>query len=521
MITTRLAVENDADAIKDIFLTTYGDQYCHRSFLSSTAVKKLIFADDTVMVVAEDTESKRLLGTASVLEEQGAFTDLVGEFGRLAVHPEGRKKGLGNKLMQARIHEVKDRLHVGIAEARVVHPFSTKISLNNGFACCGFLPLKHGLKQRENTALMIRHFGSALSMRRNHPRVIPEVYPLAELVLKYCGLGADAIVEEGAQAYPPIEDFVSEDWSARGYADLLRIERGRIKNREIFGPLRLHYGFFKIRATHSHYILAKKGGVLVGALGFTVDEYDQAVRIFELISLSNEVIHFLLSQLRKKLEELWEILYTEVDVSAYSPRMQKTLLEHGFLPTAYIPALVFHDVERLDVIRMVRLSIPLQTERDCYLPEIKPVAEIVAKGFRSQEIRPQMREAFEQTALFTGLNSEQSLQLAALCELLNFTAGSNIFQESDKAQYIWIVMQGSVQISKDKPLSILSAGATIGEVALLTDRLHSATAEALSNATLARIEFNELQSLLRRRPDIGLLLYKNLAEGLSQKLSNP
>jgi hypothetical protein len=44
-------------------------------------------------------------------------------------------------------------------------------------------------------------------------------------------------------------------------------------------------------------------------------------------------------------------------VSAHAPRMQRTLIELGFLPVAYLPALVFHDVERLDVVSAKALGV--------------------------------------------------------------------------------------------------------------------------------------------------------------------
>src|SRR5262249_48895512 len=139
---------------------------------------------------------------------------------------------------------------------------------------------------------------------------------------------------------------------------LLRIERGRVRNREIFGPLRLHYGFFKLQARRSTYLLAREEGRIAGAVGFTADGVEGVARIFELITLHDHVIRFLLGEVERLCREKLGIGYAEVDVSAYAPRLQRTLLELGFLPAAYVPALVFHEVERLDVVKMVRLDSP-------------------------------------------------------------------------------------------------------------------------------------------------------------------
>ena len=62
------------------------------SFMTWEILKKMVFDDDTLLLVAEDTESKRVLGTASIIFDIGAYGDLVGEFGRLVVHPDGAKQ---------------------------------------------------------------------------------------------------------------------------------------------------------------------------------------------------------------------------------------------------------------------------------------------------------------------------------------------------------------------------------------------------------------------------------------------
>ena len=48
--------------------------------------------------------------------------------------------------------------------------------------------------------------------------------------------------------------------------------------------------------------------------------------------------------------------YIEVDLSAYSPRIQKTFLDLGYFPTVYCPAMVFQDVERMDVVRFAKIN---------------------------------------------------------------------------------------------------------------------------------------------------------------------
>ena len=90
MITIREARETDAISIGEIFLATYGTEYAYPVYYDELGLKKLIFSENTVMLVAEDEETGRVVGTASVMLEAGAFTDLVGEFGAITFSGDKR-----------------------------------------------------------------------------------------------------------------------------------------------------------------------------------------------------------------------------------------------------------------------------------------------------------------------------------------------------------------------------------------------------------------------------------------------
>lgn len=521
MISIREAAGRDVPAIREIFLASYGTDYTDPRYYDDSLLTRLVYSDNSLLLVAEDTELDRVVGTAGVDLEVGASSDLVGEFGRLAVHPSYRNHGVGKLLMTERLRRVQDRLLVGLVEARVAHPYSLRIAEAHQFAVVGFLPLKWLLRRRESLALLGRYFGNALALRKNHPRVIPEVYPLAHLALENCGLVPDLIVDEDAPAYPPGGAFEVQDLSTEGYAALLRIERGRVRHREIFGPVRLHYGAFKLQSRHSRYLIAREDGRIAGAVGFTHDPIDRSVRIFELISLHDQVIRFLLSNLESACREQWGISYIEVDISAYAPRMQRTLIELGFLPAAYVPALVFHDVERLDVVKMVRLLVPPDVSIDLLTPRARTLAELVLRRFRSRNVLPRIAHAVQELALFGGLDDEQINRLAGVCTLSAFEPGETIFREGQEDDAMYLVLQGQVAIARHglaAPVGTVTKGECLGEMALLTAAAHSATATARTGVETAVLGHRDLAELIRLRPDIGLYIYRNLAVGMGEKL---
>lgn len=469
-ILIREAAEPDVDGIREIFTACYSDHYAYPQYYDETRLKQLIYDRDVVFLVAEETVTGRLLGTGSVILDIGAWGDLMGEFGRLAVHPDGRGKRIGSRLMEGRIERVEHRLHVGIVENRAVHPFSQKISDHHGFTCAGFLPSKMLFAKRENVSLYIRHFGDCLRLRRNHPRIIPEAWELADEVLRNSGIGCDAIVDDSTYPYARAGEFEIEEMTSEGYTSLLHFERGRVRHREIFGPVKLHVGFFQLRISHYEYLLARRNGHLIGGIGFFVDEAEKAARILELVSTDERAIRCLLEEAVTRLHEDSNVDYVEVDVSAYSPAMQRTLLELEFLPAAYLPAMSFHRVERLDGIRMLRLFQPLDLEGVQLHEASRSVADLVVSSFSSLPADPEIIHQLEASGAFATLRPEQ---IDALARCASF---------------------GPVPATDSTPLveAILVEGGKF-------------------------IVFDQgaLEKLAEARPDIGVVLYRDLARRLA------
>jgi ribosomal protein S18 acetylase RimI-like enzyme len=520
MIKIREATGQDVADIREIFVETYGTDYTDPRYYDDALLTRLIYSDDSLLLVAEDTDTGRVIGTASVDLEVGAHSDLVGEFCRLAVRPGCRERGVGKMLLTERLRRVQDRLQVGLVEARTAHPYSLRIAESHQFAVVGFLPDRWGLRERESLALLVRYFGNALELRDNHPRIIPEIHALAHMALGNCSLPPDTIVDDVAPAYPPGADFQVQELNTEGYAALLRIERGRVQHREIFGPQRLHYGIFRFQARRSRYLIAREDGRIAGAVGFTLDPVDKAVRIFELIALHDEVIRFLLSDLERACREEWNCLI-EIDVSAYAPRMQRTLIELGFLPVAYLPAMVFHEVERLDIVKMVRLVNPPHARTDCLTPNCAAMAELVLRLFRNRNVLPQIADAVHHVPLFSGLSSEQVARLAGVCRVDSFAPGEVLFREGEVDHQIYVLLDGEVAISVQTSADLVGsvgAGECLGEMALLTARGHSATATATTRVETAILGHHDLTELIRLRPDIGIHIYRNLAVGMGEKL---
>ena len=523
-ISIRKATLHDVDGIREVFEAEYGEGYPYPQYCDTEELNRLVYAGGSILLVAVDDDTGRVAGTASVVFSIAAQNDLAGEFGRLVVHPDFRGRGIGKQLMQSRIDHVEPRLHVGIVDNRTSHMISQRISEKFGFVPIGFIPMKLLVERRESIAQYVRYFGDALSLRRNNPRIIPEASRLAGFALENCRLPMDAIVDDTSAPYACDEDFELGELQTEGYAPLLRIERGRVQHRDVFGPVRLHYGLFQLRSRHSDYLIARRDKQIAGGIGFLVDETERAAKVIELISVSDQTIRFLLEAFLQKCRSELAVEYVEIDVSAYSPRMQRTLLELGFLPVSYIPANVFHQVERLDVIKMAKILVPLDFTDLQFTDSVKPIANVVMDAFKSKEVLPRIARASEATPLFEGLSKQQRQTLVAICDSHSFERGDAIYRQGESDGTMHLVLDGRVNLVDNNRQSIggVGAGQCIGESSLLyssqDSQMHTVDAIAECNVVTAAFPKVAFAELVRRRPDIGVVIFRNLAVDVSKKL---
>ena len=101
-------------------------------------------------------------------------------------------------------------------------------------------------------------------------------------------------------------------------------------------------------------------------------------------------------------------------------------------------------------------------------------------------------------------------------------AGTVIFREKDFGDFMYIIVNGRVSISKhvvegvDKTLSLLEEGEYFGEMSLLLNETRSATATAVEDTTLIRLTRDDLKHILREHPEAGMAMLIQLATRLEK-----
>ena len=97
-------------------------------------------------------------------------------------------------------------------------------------------------------------------------------------------------------------------------------------------------------------------------------------------------------------------------------------------------------------------------------------------------------------------------------DLIRFSAGDTIFEAGSKGDFMYVVMEGTVQyfLHNDVIGEELSGG-IVGEMALLDGDSRSVTAKAMTNCVLAPIDRHSFKMLIKHTPEFALHVMNVLA----------
>ena len=100
-------------------------------------------------------------------------------------------------------------------------------------------------------------------------------------------------------------------------------------------------------------------------------------------------------------------------------------------------------------------------------------------------------------------------------DLLEFPAGTAIFEEGSEGDFMYVVMEGKIRLSlHGEYIAEVSSGGIVGEMALLDSDNRSATATAMTDCQLAPIDLHSFKMLIQHTPDFALHVMNVLADRL-------
>jgi len=142
---------------------------------------------------------------------------------------------------------------------------------------------------------------------------------------------------------------------------------------------------------------------------------------------------------------------------------------------------------------------------------------------------------FKKVSLFNKLDDEKINLLIEIMKIRDVKAGDIITQEGANEDTVFILINGEVEISKrlllplweeessrqEKSLTHLSAKdhPFFGEMILFEDKPErSASIFAVHDSTLAVLHKRDMLNILDKNPQIGSIIYKNIAQELTFRL---
>jgi hypothetical protein len=209
-------------------------------------------------------------------------------------------------------------------------------------------------------------------------------------------------------------------------------------------------------------------------------------------------------------------------VSAHAPRLQSTLDLLGYVPVAYCPAMVFHSVERLDVVKMAKLVCDYDLGGIELIDEARPLFDIVNVAVLQKKKGVEIDAIMSRIGIFAGLNPAAIDSIGRICTERRFKAGEMVFTEGSEGAEMYVVTKGCVEIrdsaAPDEPVASVCAGEIFGEFALIDALPRSMSAVCAEDATVLIIAKRDFDRVMALHPAIGSRVYRNIAETLVGRL---
>ncbi|HJW73891.1 MAG TPA: cyclic nucleotide-binding domain-containing protein [Geothrix sp.] len=128
-----------------------------------------------------------------------------------------------------------------------------------------------------------------------------------------------------------------------------------------------------------------------------------------------------------------------------------------------------------------------------------------------------------QSPLFRNLDEAERVQILIIGQMRTFKANEVIFREGDDGDGLFIVLKGSVRISKqsatgEEALAVLEPPAFFGEMAMIDLSARAADAIANEDTDLFFIPLRELRSVIDAYHKLALKILYALCEVLAQRL---
>ena len=129
---------------------------------------------------------------------------------------------------------------------------------------------------------------------------------------------------------------------------------------------------------------------------------------------------------------------------------------------------------------------------------------------------------FKQKDIFGSLDKGFIKKIMDIAETESFEPGDQIFKEGDSADCFYILIKGRIKLCLGQTGAVIyvvsHGGEAFGWSSLVGRQNYSAAAECLAATKLLKFDRKMLEKLAEKDTDNGMILFKNLAALLGQRL---
>lgn len=133
-------------------------------------------------------------------------------------------------------------------------------------------------------------------------------------------------------------------------------------------------------------------------------------------------------------------------------------------------------------------------------------------------------DILKQQILLQDVNGVTLNKISKMLKKISFKKGEQVFKEKDDTKGLWLIHSGKVEISRvtadgwRQTLVVLTAGHFFGELSILENRKHVATAVAIEDSELLLLPKEDFERLMEEDCAMALNIVKRIAIVMSKNL---
>jgi CRP/FNR family cyclic AMP-dependent transcriptional regulator len=142
----------------------------------------------------------------------------------------------------------------------------------------------------------------------------------------------------------------------------------------------------------------------------------------------------------------------------------------------------------------------------------------LAKLSKAGRIRETNMTLMDGAPMFWDITGRQQVVLAGFMRSFEIEAGTTLFLEGDKSDFMCVIARGQVEVFKEdsqgrkKHLDTVGPGKVLGEVSLIDRGPRSSTAVLIALST------QDFDEILEKYPALGATILRRIAQAMSQRL---